>query len=104
MLFGNSVIDILIPSIAETFIDQVLKPFFVFQIFSVILWCTEGYYWYAIAIFVIMCISLTINIYYVQTNFRNIKAIAKYICEVEVLRKGQKVKISSADLVPGDIV
>ncbi|OMJ82558.1 hypothetical protein SteCoe_16723 [Stentor coeruleus] len=103
-IFGPSVIDVPVPSVFETFLNEILRPFFVFQIFSVILWCTEEYYWYAIAIFFIMCITLTVNIIFVQSNLRKIKELATFITNINVLRNGNIETISSYDLVPGDIV
>ena len=103
-IFGNSLIHVPVPSIFNSFVNEILKPFFVFQIFSIILWCTEVYYWYSIAIFVIMCVTMTVNIYYLQTNLKKIRAIAQHTCIVEVLREGQRSAISSENLVPGDIV
>ena len=104
LIFGEALIDVPVPSSFQTFVNELLKPFFVFQIFSIILWCTEEYYWYAIAIFVIMCVTLTVNIIYVQTNLKKIKEIATYICEVDVLRDGKRKTIISNELVPGDVV
>ncbi|OMJ77375.1 hypothetical protein SteCoe_23073 [Stentor coeruleus] len=104
-IFGPCVIDVPVPSVFETFIDEVLRPFFIFQIFSVILWCTEEYYWYSIAIFFIMCVTLTVNIYFVQTNLKNIKSLATFLTNVNVYRSNTIIEnISSYDLVPGDIV
>ena len=42
---------------------QVVNPFYVFQIFSIILWCCDNYYIYAGCIFVISLISLAVELY-----------------------------------------
>ena len=42
---------------------QIINPFYVFQIFSIILWCFDDYYIYAGCIFVISLISLSIELY-----------------------------------------
>jgi len=42
---------------------QVVNPFYVFQIFSVVLWCFDQYYIYAGCIVVISLISLSVELY-----------------------------------------
>ena len=51
-----------------------------------------------------MIIALAVNTYYLQKNLKEIESLATFICEVEVLRLGERIKISSKDLVPGDIM
>ena len=103
-LFGESKITVKIPKIYETVIDTILKPFFVFQIGSIILWCFQAYYWYSIAIFVIMMVALIVNTYNLHSNYNEIKRLATFICPVTLLRFGEKVELSSENIVPGDIM
>ncbi|OMJ79978.1 hypothetical protein SteCoe_19847 [Stentor coeruleus] len=103
-IFGPSVIDVPIPKIFEIFINEILEPFFVFQIFSVVIWLAEKYAYYAITIFFIMCITLIANVYLIQRNLKRLKSLATFITNVDVLRNGTIETISSCDLVPGDIV
>ena len=42
---------------------QVLNPFYIFQILSIILWSADDYYYYAGCIFLISCISMGISLY-----------------------------------------
>ena len=51
-----------------------------------------------------MVISLIVNTYYLHKNLNEIKELATFICNVEVLRFGERVTISSKDVVPGDIM
>ena len=104
LIFGKSVIDVSVPSIISTIIDEIFQPFFVFQVFCLILWCVQMYYWYSIAIFFIMVVTVVINVINIQNNLQQIRSLATYICQVEVLRNGLPQQISSADLVPGDVL
>lgn len=42
--------------------EQGLNPFYVFQVFSMILWYSDQYYWYASTIVIISVVSLTVQI------------------------------------------
>jgi cation-transporting ATPase 13A3/4/5 len=39
--------------------DEILNPFYVFQIGSILLWCMDDYYYYAFCIFIISAFSIT---------------------------------------------
>jgi len=61
---------------------QVVNPFYVFQIFSIILWCCDNYYIYAGCIFVISLISLAVELYETRKVclFWAITAICLFVC------------------------
>lgn len=103
-IFGKAVIDVPVPSWLELYVSEVLKPFFVFQIFSIILWNCEEYYWYALCIFVIMVITLTVNVRYIKSNLTSIRGLATQAFDVDVLRNDVRGTINSSDLVPGDVI
>lgn len=42
---------------------QVLNPFYIFQVFSIVLWVCDAYYYYAACIFLISTISLGLSLY-----------------------------------------
>lgn len=58
LLFGENVIDIEGKSLAGLLVDEVLHPFYVFQIASIILWSVDDYYYYAFAIALISVSSI----------------------------------------------
>ncbi|GAM23432.1 hypothetical protein SAMD00019534_066070 [Acytostelium subglobosum LB1] len=102
--FGRNVIEFPIRSIPRLLLEEVLHPFFIFQIYSVILWMCEEYYYYAVAIFIIATISSVLSLKEIRTNLLSLKHMSTYSCQVQVLRDGNFDWISSNDLVPGDIV
>lgn len=85
-IFGKCDLDIQISSTFKLIIDEVTDPFYVFQVFSVILWCTEEYYSYAGVIVLVTLISLGISVYETRSNLLNIQQMAKYSCAVTVHR------------------
>ena len=109
-IFGICDIDIKINSCGKILFDELTDPFYLFQLYSVILWyCTE-YYYYASVIVVLAIISLILSVYGTYKNMKKIQEISRYSCPVKVYRKNEKdefmepVEINSAELVPGDMI
>lgn len=42
--------------------EEVLNPFYVFQIFSMILWFVDNYYYYAVCVVIICVISIAVSL------------------------------------------
>ncbi|EGC34539.1 hypothetical protein DICPUDRAFT_48233 [Dictyostelium purpureum] len=103
-LFGANLISVPLKSIPVLLLDEVLHPFFIFQIYSIILWCTEQYYVYAGAILFIALVSAGFTLRETRNNLIRLNEIATYKCDVNVLRDGQFKMVSSDSLVPGDII
>lgn len=57
------------------FFLQVLNPFYIFQLFSVILWSADEYYYYAAAIVIMSVISIATSLYTIK------KVSSKLFCE-----------------------
>jgi cation-transporting ATPase 13A3/4/5 len=81
----------------------VLHPFYIFQVFSIILWSMDEYYYYAACIFIISVTSVTSTLVETRSTMRRMREMARYICQVRVLRNGFWRTIPSTNLVPGDI-
>lgn len=105
--YGNSNIVVPTRSIASILIEEVLNPFYLFQIFSMSLWFWDGYRYYATVILVISVASAITSLVETRTNLRNVREMSNYTCPVNVLRKGdenQLEEVDSSTLVPGDVV
>lgn len=57
-LYGKNTIEIAVKSYWELFRTEVLNPFYLFQIFSVTLWCFDDYYYYAGCVFFLSAVSI----------------------------------------------
>ncbi|KAI9519380.1 hypothetical protein NQZ68_029548, partial [Dissostichus eleginoides] len=79
LFFGVNEIAVKVPSVFKLLIKEVLNPFYIFQLFSVILWSADEYYYYAVAILFMSIISIATSLYTIK-------------------------KILSTDLVPGDVM
>lgn len=103
-LYGKCAILVPMKPIPRLMVEEILHPFYMFQVFSVCLWMWDGYVFYASAIFVITVVSLTTSIRDTIINLKNIRTMAFYECKVTAIRSGEKYKISSTELVPGDLI
>jgi len=112
-IFGPNVSQIKQKSTFSFLFDEVLHPFYIFQVFSIILWCTEDYYYYAFCIFVMSVWSTLTTLRTSKKNLKKISEMSKFTCPVVVYRKdGQGEldpdypykQIDSSELVPGDIM
>ncbi|KAK9242935.1 hypothetical protein V1506DRAFT_516715 [Lipomyces tetrasporus] len=103
LVFGENSIEIEDKTIPQLLVEEVLHPFYIFQLFSMILWGLDEYYYYAACIFVISVISITNTLIETKSNMRRLREISRFVCNVRVLRDGFWVNIPSTSLVPGDV-
>jgi P-type E1-E2 ATPase len=105
--FGRCEIKVPVKSIPRILIQEVLNPFYIFQIFSITLWYWDEYWSYATCILVVSVMSISYSLYQTRTNLANISKMAKYTCTVNVMRSGietELTEIESTELVPGDVI
>ena len=70
IVYGHNDIKVPYHSIGALLVKEVLNPFYVFQVASVILWLADEYYYYAVAIIVMSVGGITSAVY--QTRKVNI--------------------------------
>ncbi|KAF9263238.1 hypothetical protein L218DRAFT_959259 [Marasmius fiardii PR-910] len=103
-LFGNNAIDIEGKSTLSLLVDEVIHPFYVFQIASVILWSLDDYYYYAFCIAVISIASITITLIDTKKTIARMREMSRFSCKVDVLVDGSWIEKNSTELVPGDLI
>jgi cation-transporting ATPase 13A2 len=103
LVFGKNLIDIAEKTLGQLLVDEVFHPFYVFQIASLFLWSVDEYYYYAAAIFIISLISIATTLIETKATMKRLREVAKFDCEVRVLRSGFWTNVDSAELVPGDV-
>ncbi|XP_044145360.1 polyamine-transporting ATPase 13A3 [Bufo gargarizans] len=107
LFYGINEITVKVPSLFKLLVKEVLNPFYIFQLFSVILWSTDEYYYYASAIVLMSVISIISSLYTIKKQYIMLHDMvaAHSIVRVTVCRANQEVEeIMSTDLVPGDIL
>ncbi|XP_028988341.1 polyamine-transporting ATPase 13A3-like [Betta splendens] len=107
LFFGENEIAVKVPSLFKLLIKEVLNPFYIFQLFSVILWGTEGYYYYASAIVFMSIISTATSLYTIKKQYVMLHDMVSThsVVRVSVCRGNKDVEEAmSTELVPGDVI
>ncbi|TBU30250.1 P-type ATPase [Dichomitus squalens] len=103
-LFGPNLIDIEGKSTVSLLIDEVIHPFYIFQIASIILWSLDDYYYYAFCIALISAISIITTLVETKQTIARMREMSRFVCKVNVYRDSSWQECDSSDLVAGDIV
>ena len=102
-LFGRNEIIVPLESILVLFIKEILTPFYVFQVFSLIWWTIDEYYNYAIAISLTSVLSLSTALYQTRKNQKNLRnTIMSNDVVTRICPDGSNELVISSDLVPGN--
>ncbi|XP_037693947.1 probable cation-transporting ATPase 13A3 isoform X1 [Choloepus didactylus] len=107
LLYGVNEITVKVPSVFKLLIKEVLNPFYIFQLFSVILWITDEYYYYAVAIVIMSLVSVISSLYSIRKQYVMLHDMvaAHSTVRVSVCRVNEEIEeIFSTDLVPGDVM
>ncbi|XP_029309994.1 probable cation-transporting ATPase 13A3 isoform X2 [Cottoperca gobio] len=107
LFFGENEIAVKVPSLFKLLIKEVLNPFYIFQLFSVILWSAEDYYYYATAIVFMSVISIATSLYTIKKQYVMLHdMVATHsVVRVSVCRGNKDIEQAmSTDLVPGDVI
>ncbi|XP_010902495.1 probable cation-transporting ATPase 13A3 isoform X2 [Esox lucius] len=112
VFFDENEIAVRVPSVFKLLIKEVLNPFYIFQLFSVILWTTEQYYYYAATIVLMSIVSIVTSLYTIKKQYVMLHdMVATHsVIRVSVCRgnKGSSPsdveEAMSTELVPGDVI
>jgi len=89
VLMGENIIDIAAKSVFGLLVDEVLHPFYVFQIASILLWSIDDYYYYAFAIAVISISSILGTLFETKRTVERMREMSRFHCDVRVLVEQQ---------------
>ncbi|VVC45388.1 Hypothetical protein CINCED_3A014162 [Cinara cedri] len=103
-VYGPNIIDVPLQTISSLIFTEVLNPFYVFELFSFLLWYLDDYLSYATAIFVISLVSIITAVIQTRKNQRNLRSTVNSSDVANVLRENSVVTVPTELLVPGDVL
>ena len=109
VLHGKNSVDIPVKPYHVLLFQEVLNPFYIFQLFAVALWMYEAYYYYAACIILISGVSIIINLRETRRSLQDLHDMVLFSGEVMVNFKGvtagpgETVTVDSSELLPGDV-
>ncbi|XP_069039892.1 polyamine-transporting ATPase 13A2 isoform X2 [Lepisosteus oculatus] len=93
-VYGQNLIDVPVKSYLRLLLEE---------IFSVVLWISDNYYYYAICIILISLVSIAVSLYEIRKQSVTLRRMAQLVVSVLVRRaSGEEESVNSLDLVPGD--
>ncbi|XP_038671734.1 probable cation-transporting ATPase 13A3 isoform X2 [Scyliorhinus canicula] len=107
LFYGVNEVEVKVPSVFKLLTKEVLNPFYIFQLFSVILWTFNAYYYYGAAIVIMSLVSIVTSLHTVRKQYVMLHDMvaAHSIIRVSVCRANSEIEeILSTDLVPGDVI
>lgn len=92
-------------SLWQILFQEVLEPFYIFQVFSLILWFSDSYFYYATCIIITSVASLASSSIQTQKNQKQLRDTVHASDNVNVCRGNDVYEnIESTQLVPGDVI
>uniref|UniRef100_A0AAG5DJ16 Cation-transporting ATPase n=1 Tax=Anopheles atroparvus TaxID=41427 RepID=A0AAG5DJ16_ANOAO len=105
LIYGSNEIFIPLRGVLTLLFLEVLNPFYVFQIFSVVLWFFYEYYYYAVVIILMSGFGITVSIIQTQRNQRALYSTVRSTDTAMVVRDDLESQvIETRLLVPGDVL
>ena len=102
--YGTNKFEVPIPSFMELLKEQLLAPFFCFQMFCVALWAIDEYWYYSLmTVFMLVSFESTV-VHQRIRNLSQVRSLRQKPTPVSVYRCGAWTKISGDMLLPGDVV
>lgn len=102
--FGNNTMKIPIPSFFSLYKEHIVAPFFVFQLFCILLWVFDDYGIQSAMTLMMLCIFEATVVGQRIINLVTLRKMRVPPHFIHVFRADKWEKVSSAELLPGDIV
>lgn len=103
-LYGTNTFSIPQPSFKEMYIQQLLEPLTVFQIFSVFLWVLDEYWQYPLFTLAMILLFEGVTVLTRVKNLAVLRGMGNESNDIQVFRGNQWTQLSSEQLLPGDII
>ena len=102
--YEGNLMDLPIPTYKDLMKEHVAAPFFVFQLFCVLLWMMDEYWQLSMYTLVMLIVFESTVVMQRIANWKRIKNMRKPSSKVSVVRNDKTIEISSDLLLPGDVI
>lgn len=102
--YGENIYDIPLPTFSELFKEHAVAPFFVFQLFCVLLWLMDEYWYYSLLTLVLLVVLEAQMVHRRLSDLHELRAMRIPPRPTFVLRDGIWKIAQSNELLPGDII
>ncbi|XP_049781747.1 polyamine-transporting ATPase 13A3-like [Schistocerca cancellata] len=106
-LYGENTMSVKVKSYWSLFVNEVVNPFYIFQVFSITLWSLDNYYYYAGCVLLLSALSIGISLWHTKQQSISLSKLAEESCSNKVTlqcENGKCVEVDSKYLVPGDVI
>eukprot|EP01147_Barroeca_monosierra_P010353 gene10353-2488_t len=104
MQYGENKFEIELPSFQQLYLQGILQPFSVFQIFCVLLWCLDEYWQFSLFTLAMIFIFEGTVVMTRRKNLTSLHGMNNAPRSVYVRRDGVWFQVSAQKLLPGDII
>ncbi|XP_061653528.1 polyamine-transporting ATPase 13A3-like isoform X1 [Phyllopteryx taeniolatus] len=107
LFFGKNDIDVKVPSLFKLLVKEVLNPYYIFQLFAIILWGVQEYFNYSLTMLILSSILIAASLYSIRKHYVKLHnlVVAHSLVQVSVCRRNKDVEqVMSTELVPGDVI
>ncbi|KAM9790631.1 polyamine-transporting ATPase 13A3-like [Syngnathus typhle] len=107
MFFGKNEIDVRVPTIFKLFVKEVLNPFYIFQLFAIVLWAVQEYFHYSLSMLILSLLLIAASLYTIRKQYRKLHnlVVSHSMMGVSVCRRNEDTEqVMSTELVPGDVI
>lgn len=102
--YGKNSIFVEVKPVIKLILREVRSPFYIYQMFIVVVWLIQLYYQFALCIVFLSIISITATVWETRKQSKALRDAVRTHAIVTVLRDGKEVQKSSDELVPGDVI
>ncbi|OQV13862.1 putative cation-transporting ATPase 13A3 [Hypsibius exemplaris] len=107
-LFGPNIIDVEVKPVLRLLVEEILNPFYCFQVFCIILWSLDDYYIYASCVLVVSLFGICLSLYETRKQRLRLRQMVLKSTTSEkfqvLLDNGEFAERSPDSLVPGDVI
>jgi len=108
VFYGKNQTDIPRRSCLALLCQEILSPFYIFQVYSIIVWVLDEYVAYAVIICIFSAFSITISLVETLRTTNKLRQMSFYEIPITVFRikNGAREReiVNSSELVPGDLI